>query len=147
MKRTLSVFLVVATVLLVLPRGTAMAEERELVSLEDGAYIEVIMDSISSVSRNSITRSKSYIYNANGSVEWKITLTGTFANDGVKYTCTESDCTVNIYKSNWYVDSKSSSKSGNTAYATVTMGYKVLVTVNRQTYNLTLTCDKDGNVS
>ena len=69
MKRTLSIFLVVATVLLVLPRGTAMAEERELVSLEDGAYIEVIMDSISSVSRNSITRSKSYIYNANGSVE------------------------------------------------------------------------------
>lgn len=153
MKRTISLLLILVAVLSFLPLGTANAEQnseqKEIIPLEDGAYIEVTIESVATIASGTVTKNKNYTYyTSDGSVEWKITLTGTFIYNGTTSTCTASSCSVTIYNSNWYAVSKSTTKSGNTAYATVTMGLRYLgITVTKQTYNITLTCDKDGNVS
>ena len=153
MKRTISIFLAVVTILLALPIGAVRAAEtlptEEIIWMDDGSYIKVTVQSASTIASSTITKNKNLTYyGSDNSLQWKITLTGTFTYTGETATCTASSCTVTIYNNSWYVVSKSATKSGNKAYATVTMGRKVLgVTVDKQTYNLTLSCDKYGNVS
>ncbi len=44
--------------------------------------------------------------------------------------------------------SKSNRVSGNTGYTYLTMGQKALgVTISKRDYTITLTCDKNGNLS
>ena len=76
------------------------------------------------------------------------TVSGTFSYTGSSATCTASSCDVTIYDSAWYIVSKSASKSGNKATASVTMGYKALgVTVNKVPISMSLSCDANGNLS
>lgn len=153
MKKIIPFLLVLAAVISFFPPNTASAtgaaEQKEIIFLEDGAYIEVTLESVSTIGYGVVTKSKNYTYyGADKVAEWNISLTGTFAYNGINSSCTLSSCSVDIYDSAWYVVSKTPSLSGNTAYATVTMGYKVLgVTVSKKTYDITLTCDKDGNLS
>ncbi len=153
MRRTISLLLAAVTILLMLPFGMVSAEEHEapvdIIRFNDGRYIEITMDGVAAFAFGTVTKSKNYTYyNANNVASWKITLTGTFTYTGTTSTCTASSCTVTIYNDSWYVVSKSATKSGNTASATVTMGLKILgVTISKDTYNITLICDKNGNVS
>jgi len=111
--------------------------------LADGDYIVVTL--IPAVSRATQVKGKEYVYyNSADVAEWVMTLTGTFTYDGRTSSCTSSRCTVTIYDdSGWELVSKSATKSGNTAYGRAVFsgpnGLSVPV-------NLTLTCDKDGNV-
>lgn len=125
------------------------AELLEVVEYEDGSYLEISVQSMQLRASGSVTKTKNYIYhNTDGTSAWRISLTGSFTYTGSSATCTSSSCNVTIYDTNWYVISKSSSKSGNVAYGTASLGWKVLgVTVEQKTYSLTLTCDKNGNVS
>ena len=83
-----------------------------------------------------------------GVPQWKITLTGSFTYTGTGSTCTASNCNVTIYNSIWSVASKSATRSGNTAYGSARMVKKYLGAITfDKTYNLSLTCDKNGNVS
>ncbi len=124
------------------------SDASEIIMLADGDYIVVTL--ISAVSRATQVKGKEYVYyNSANVAEWVMTLTGTFTYDGRTSACTSSHCTVTIYNSStWGLISKSATKNGNTAYAEATFAMKVLgVTVSRPAYEITLTCDKDGNMS
>lgn len=119
------------------------SDTSEIIMLADGDYIVVTL--IPAVSRATQVNGKEYVYyNSADVAEWVMTLTGTFTYDGRTSSCTSSRCTVTIYDdSGWELVSKSATKSGNTAYGRAVFsgpnGLSVPV-------NLTLTCDKDGNV-
>ncbi len=125
------------------------SDTSEIIMLADGDYIVVTL--IPAVSRATQVKGKEYVYYNNSAdvAEWVMTLTGTFTYDGRTSSCTSSRCTVTIYDdSGWELVSKSATKSGNTAYAEATFAKKLLgVTISRPTYEITLTCDKDGNMS
>lgn len=150
MKRVLPIFLVLTIAIFVFPMYANAAEkENNVVYFDDGSYMtaEVItnrMRASGSVTGNKI---KTY-YDSEGNTKWKAVLTGSFTYTGSSATCTSASIDVTIYDSNWYVVSKSASKSGNTASASVTMGKKVAgVTVSKVSDNLTLSCDANGNLS
>ena len=121
----------------------------EIIYLEDGGYILVELLPDNNLSRTTVTKNKSFTrYDANDEMKWKIILTGSFTYNGTTSSCSSCNCTVTIYDNIWYTDSKSHWVSGNSANATVVMGRKMLgVTVKRETVDLTLTCDKNGNFS
>lgn len=121
----------------------------EIITMEDGSFLTVELTTTSSRAANTKTGTKTYTYHAaDGTVEWKGMVTGTFEYNGSSSTCTVSVCTVTITNKNWYVISKSSSKSGNTAYGYITMGRDFLgVRVDTENLTIALACDKNGKLS
>lgn len=149
MKRILSVLIVGVLLVSVIPVSVAANENSTVIYLENGDYIvETLTESYSRSAREKTgTKARTY-YNSDGSAAWVAVLTGKFTYDGTSATCTSASVSVTIYDSSWYTSSKSASKSGNVASATVTMGYRFLgVTTKTLTADLTLSCDKDGNLS
>lgn len=116
---------------------------------DNGSYIVEKVSVVQSRASGTTSGTKeATYYGSGGSAEWKATLTGTFTYTGSSATCTASSISVAIYDSAWYVSSKSASKSGNTAYGTVSMGKKLLgVTVSNVSKDLSLKCDANGNLS
>ena len=153
MKKIISVMLVIASLILMIPTVSVSAQDRtissDIIYLEDGGYIHIELTDEHNFARATDTKSKNYTrYNGNDEMLWKTTLTGSFTYNGVTSSCTSCNCTVTIYNDAWYTSSKTSWVSGNTANATVEFGRKMLgVTVKRETVDLTLTCDKNGNFS
>lgn len=147
MKRLFSLILTICLIAS-LPIYSSPAEE-EVIYFDDGSYIVITVESISTRASGTKSGSKTLKYTgSDGELEWKAVLSGTFTYNGTSATCTSSSCNVTIYASNWYEVSKTVTKSGNTASASVTMGRKVLgITVEKETYPLSLSCDKDGNLS
>lgn len=150
-KRLISLLLSLVVLLSVF-RISAFAEDvqtgfDEVIILEDGSYIEV--EIVESLARSTKTGSKTYTYkDSSGNAKWKATLDGTYAYDGATYSCTAATCSVAVYDDGWNLDTKYAYRSGDTAYASVTMCHMVLgVMVEKSTYKLTLTCDKNGNLS
>ncbi|MGM9521252.1 MAG: hypothetical protein ACI3VB_02090 [Oscillospiraceae bacterium] len=127
--------------------------QTERIDFEDGSYCIITIEedtvmALASTGTNSGNKVYSY-YDSDGNINWVAVLNGTFSyTSGVSSTCTNASCSVSIYENEWYTISKSASKSGNTAYATVVMGRKVLgIKVSEETAYLTLTCDSYGNLS
>lgn len=120
-----------------------------IITFEDGSYLEVTI--IDAGSRASGTKSGQKVTNyrdSDGVLQWQAVLSGTFTYTGSTATCTSASCSVTISDSDWYVDSKTTTRSGNTATTQLTMGQKFVgVTINKHSYTITLTCDKDGNLS
>lgn len=151
-KRIVSVLLLVFLLLSLLP-VMCMAEtesgERTVAWFDDGSYMtETVTESPMRASGSKTgTKTRTY-YSSRGTALWKVTLTGSFTFTGTSATCTSSSCSATMYDSSWYVISKSSEKSGNTANASATIGEKVLgVTVSRVPVSLTLSCDVNGNLT
>ncbi|MBR6825452.1 MAG: hypothetical protein IKM59_02785 [Oscillospiraceae bacterium] len=121
----------------------------QIIVLEDGYYIEIELNDRSGLARANVSGSKTYTYyNDADEALWKATVTGSFTYDGRYASCTSSSCNVTVYDSTWYTISKTAWTDENFAKASVEMGRKVLgVTVNRTTYNLSLLCDRYGNLS
>lgn len=153
MNRKITAFLLALFLLLQFPNSVSAVEcnirSEEIIYFEDGSSLTITILESSSRAAGTTSGSKQCTYrDSAGDLSWIATLSGTFSYTGTSSTCTSSSINVTIYDSLWYNVSKSASKSGNTATGTVTMGLKVLgVTVSKPTYNLTLTCDKDGNLS
>lgn len=152
MKRFLCVLMVAALLAALVPMNClALEVEEETVTarFDDGSYITESIQVYHTRASGTVTGSKvKTYYGENGVAEWKAVLTGTFTYTGTSSTCTNASCTVTIYESAWYTISKSASKSGNTAYGSVTMGYKLLgVTIKEVPANLSLKCDENGNLS
>lgn len=152
MKRFLTFFL--AALLLVGSVSTeCLAIEPSTISqieyLEDGSYVITTIEEIGTRATNTKTGSAvKRKYDSNNVLEWTITLTGTFTYTGSSSTCTSSSISVAISDSNFAEVSRSATKSGNTAYGSATIRKKVLgVTVSTNTYDLSLSCDKNGNLS
>lgn len=148
MKQVLCTVITLMLVFCILP-VSVFASENEIIYLDDGSYI--VVETITSGIRasGSVSGGKQYThYDSDGSSNWKAVLNGSFTYTGSSATCTSSSMNVTIYDSDWYVISKSASKSGNKATGSVTMGEKSGgVTVTRVPVNLTLSCDANGNLS
>ena len=151
MKRTIIFILLAALVISVFSTNCFAAEaEKSIVTyFEDGSYIVETIRVVQSRASGTLSGSKEKTYYSDaGNAGWKAVLTGTFTYTGSSSTCTASSCSVTIYDSAWYTISKSATKSGNTAYASVTIGKKLLgVTVTQVPASISLSCDKDGNLS
>lgn len=155
MKRMICVFLTVFMLVTLLPvRSMAAEEARENVSYiyyEDGSYLKITIEEIRSASRaiNNVTGSKRMDYNgSDGELYWSAVLRGSFAYDGTTAVCASSSCDVTIYGSSFYLDSKETGKSGNCAYVSFVIGRKILgIQFMPTTYEMTLYCDKNGNLS
>lgn len=86
--------------------------------------------------------------NSSGETQWTYKITGTFSYTGSSSSCTAVSDSYTISNDNWHMSSHSCSKSGNTAYGTVTMKYKVLgVTFDTISKDLSLTCSATGILS
>lgn len=121
----------------------------DIIYFEDGSYLTVktiVVDARESFTKNA---SRLYEYYSSSNVKkWEATLIATFIYDGASCTCASSSVQVNILDSAWYIVSKEESKSGNTAIGDLVMGYKFLgITTTKKTVNMSITCDKDGNLS
>ncbi len=145
-------FLRIVSILLIstLPvMGNAAESTLEAISFQDGSYMTVEITASGARSAGSVTGNKTYTYyDANNVSQWKAVLTGTFTYTGSSATCTSSNVNVTIYDSDWYVNNKSASKSGNVATASVTVG-RIYdgTTMTLVPANLCLTCDANGNLS
>lgn len=118
----------------------------EIIPCENGAWIEKRI-TIQPTRGNTVTASSDYKY-YDGDIKWSATLTGSFTYDGVTSTCTSSNLSFSISDSAWYVVSQSAYRSGNTAYGDYTMGARILgITYKTTSFNMSISCDKDGNVS
>lgn len=118
--------------------------------LEDGSYYEI------TILENTMTRASStktatkrakYVNSSNVTV-WEVSVTGTFTYNGTSSTCTASSVATKSYSTNWKITSQSASKSKNKAIAKATAKYyydgSLVTTANK---SVTLTCDKNGNLS
>lgn len=123
--------------------------ESNIVYLEDGSYITITLEEIGARASGTKTAKKTYTYTAsNGTASWEAVLTGTFTYTGTTATCTAADCDITIYDTVWYIVSNAPTKSGNAASVALTMGRKLLgITIEKKSYNWSITCDKDGNLS
>lgn len=150
MKRILALLIALCLIATVpLTTSATSSTDDSVIYLDDGSYIVVTVSSFDTRASGSKTGSKSYnFYNSNDELEWKAVLSGTFTYNGTSATCTSSSCNITVYDTSWYEVSKTATRSGNTAYATFTMGRKVLgITVSKKDYSLTLSCDANGILS
>lgn len=125
------------------------SESSQIIELENGYYLVISVHETAFRVANTKTGTKTYSFFADdGTLEWQAVLKGTFTYNGTIATCTASSCTVTVYADNWYEISKTASKNGGTATATVTMGRTFLgITIAQNDYSMTLTCHKDGNLT
>lgn len=121
--------------------------------LSDGSYIltavyeEAVRARAASYSKNGSKQST--YYNASGNALWKFTVEGIFTvNPGVSSVCTSATYSYDIYNTNWIYNRATSYYTGNQAIGEAEFIRKLLgITVERETCTLTLTCDKNGNLS
>lgn len=117
---------------------------------DDGSYmITTISEDVNNSRATVKSGSKTTTYkNSSGETQWTYKITGTFSYTGSSSSCTSVSDSYTISNDNWHMSSHSCSKSGNTAYGTVTMKYKVLgVTFDTISKDLSLTCSATGTLS
>lgn len=152
MKRIICLMIVCVLAISTLPfggRAAAYGEEVIVETFGDGSYITEKVLSVQTRAGGTVSGSKEKnYYDSNGGPYWKVVLSASFTYTGSSATCTSANCSVVCYSSDWYVISKGSGKSGNTASASATMGeMEGGVTVRRVTAYLTIQCDGNGNLS
>lgn len=148
--RCVSIFLVALIIVSILSINVSATQlEEGVIALEDGGYLVVCIEDVSQRAVNTRVANKYYrYYDSSDNLEWEAKLNASFTYDGTTSTCTSANCTVTIYENPWYEISKSTTRSGNTATTVLTMGRKFLgITVTKPQFTITLTCDKDGNLS
>lgn len=149
MKKAISFFAACLMVVCLLP-VQAFASDSQIVRYDDGSYdVIIIQEDITTRASGTKTGTVVREHRSEDNVlEWKATLKATFTYDGSTSRCTSVNSpTVTIYDSTWSLDSKSCSKSGNTATGTITMAKKLLLGSGKVPITLTLSCDKNGNLS
>ncbi len=151
MKRIFSILLIVALLFACIPQAFAKdTGTTTIIDLGDGARLIITLtEEVSSASTQralkTITSRKTFEYNKNGKTEWKATLTASFYYNGLNSKCTEASCPVSVADANWSPKSKDVRLSGSTAIVDLVMYHKGQ---NKSvSYTLTLSCDKDGNIS
>ena len=105
---------------------------------------------MTTANRSTKTKSghKKVTYAHDNTVLWTVQVNGTFSYTGTSAVCTNSTITTTCPSSAWKISNKSSSKSGNTAYASAT-GKQYLLGICIQTVNRTvsLKCSNTGILS
>lgn len=131
------------------PAYAAQANET-VVYYADGSYLVTTITEIPTRSTNTKTSSKSgWYYNDNDELQWKITVTGTFSYDGTSAQCTHVSGTTTIENTTlWKLNSESPSRNGATATFSVVLARQFLgISYKKETHSVSITCDKNGNLS
>lgn len=153
MKRFINLICVLLLCATLVPNNVLSAASTEVtedcIYFEDGSYISIEISSVETRSNTVKRGNKTYTYkNSDGVEQWRTVLYGTFTYTGTSSTCTASSCSITISNNNWYEVSKTTGKSGSSATAELVMGRKLLgITVDKETVNMILTCDANGNLS
>lgn len=123
--------------------------DTEVIYYEDGSYTAIYTTVIATRSASTRHASRTAVHtDLWGNEVWRVTLNATFTYDGITSVCTLSGVTIGVTDSSWYIISRESHEADSTAYGTVVMGYKVLgITTDKKTVDISITCDKDGNIS
>lgn len=130
--------------------GGSSAADSQVVYYDDGSYEVITVEKTggaraSTITSGTVTHDR---YSTAGTLEWKAVLKASFSYNGSTSTCISVNIpVVTIYNDNWSVVSQTSSKSGNTATANITMGLKQIIGTSKVPITLTLSCDKYGNLS
>jgi len=77
---------------------------------------------------------------------WNLSLTATFSYDGSTSKCISCSHSASAPGNGWSIQSSSSSKSGNTAYATATAVHKLFFLSKTTTKNLSISCTPAGEI-
>lgn len=128
--------------LAVIPAAAADVATGDTIYYEDGSYAVITQGS---ATRSSTDKEKSYIYyNPQGQRCFTYTLYASFTYNGVTSSADSCHYRAAIHRQGWDMKSHSEYVSGSTAY-----GRAVFTGPNGETRNvsLTLTCDKNGNVT
>ena len=153
MKRIFSIALIAVLLITLLPARTYAATITEasenIIYLDDGSYITIELTWAESRASGTKSASKTHkFYNSDNVEQWRAVLRGSFTYTGSSATCTASSCDITISNSDYYVVSKEASKSGNAALCTFVVGKKFLgITIDKDTVNMSITCDANGNLS
>ncbi len=150
-KRIMSLMAACLLIVGLLPVQAAAAEKDEnVIYYEDGSYSVTVVEKYGTARASgtvSGTKVRNYYSSANV-LQWKAVLDATFTYTGSSSTCTRvNSLNVTIYDSDWSVGSKSTSRSGSTAYGSLTMTLKIIGGTQGFPVTLTLSCDKNGNLS
>lgn len=171
MKKIIAVFLCpVFIILSVFPVFAAGMQKEEREYLEDGSYfIEVVSDSIKKENeqgifaklfdflkrlieffkgQKTVTKTKHLnYYSSDNELLWTAKLTGEFIYSKSTAVCSSAEFSMEIYDSDWLLQSSECEEAGDTAAAEFTVKqYKLLVPLKTIEKRMTLTCDTKGNV-
>ena len=151
MKKLVTLILTALMSLSLLP-VQAFAADSNVIYYDDGSYAVVTIEiDQQTLTRASTIKAGTVAYNrysTAGTLEWTASMKASFSYNGSTSTCISVNIpVVTIYNDNWSVVSQTSSKSGNTATANITMGLKQIIGTSKVPITLTLSCDKYGNLS
>lgn len=144
MKRSLCNLLVVL-LCINLMSSTAFAFEtnEERIDYSDGSF--AIITTNVSFTRSTIEHDKTYsYYNSSQKKCFSYTLYGSFTYNGIRSSADSCYAYASRYDRNWELDSHDEYTSGNTAYGEAVFSGPGGAS---RTVSLTLTCDKNGNVT
>lgn len=151
MKRIFSILLIVALLFACIPQAFAKdTGTTTIIDLGDGARLIITLtEEVSPASTQRALKTKTSYktvkYDKDGKTEWMAVLTASFYYNGLNSKCTEASCPVSVADANWSPKSKDVRYSDNTATVDLVMYHKGQ---NKSvSYTLTLSCDKDGNIS
>ncbi len=151
MKKIMSLFVICISFFNVFGFTVSASTEsvEQIKYFEDGSYMITYVETSSMRASSEKTASKlSKYYNSNDKLLWSVTLTGTFSYTGTSAICTASSVSSQIYDSSWKVTEAVASKSGNKATGSfVVKKYVLLVPIQSNDVNLTLTCSATGNIT
>lgn len=89
-----------------------------------------------------------YYCDSNGNKLWSVTVSGTFTYTGSSSKCTKASVNTTVYNSDWKITNSTASHSGNSATATATAKkYYLSTIISTKPLSVTLSCDKNGNLS
>lgn len=150
-KKLISLLMACLLVLCLLPVQVLADTVKETVTYyKDGSYAVTTVEK-TRIARapGSVSGTRDRNYYSDGNVlQWKAVLDATFTYNGSSATCTRvNSLNVTVYDSSWSVGSKSTSRSGNTAYGYLTMERRIAGGTQGVPVTLTLTCDRNGNLS
>lgn len=113
----------------------------------DGSFFEIRISETQSRSSKSGTKTAIYKDSSHEPL-WYVTVLGSFSYNGHSATCTSASVTAGSYSDVWKISNKSVSKSQNSATATaIAKKYLNGTWVKSITKSVTLSCDKNGNLS
>ena len=113
----------------------------------DGSYTIITLQILETRSSKQTNKHFDH-FDSNNQRQWTYTVTATFEYDGSASRCTSATDSFRILDNRWVCDSHSASPSGNTASGAFTMKEKFgILTLQTISETLTITCDKNGNIS
>ena len=163
--RLIAIFISALVVFTALIPSASCSAQRESVwdtisnetSDEDSGYDEYVYEENVSVNGKETQfkeikakYTRNHYSKSSGKLEWSVTLTATFYYDYNTSDCASASVSVNIYDdTRWSLarGTQSASRSGNTATGKATLIEKILLAPIHKAVTLTMTCDKNGNIT